>query len=65
MFGSSLPPIVCERTHMSCLGLLVYGGAQRILCCVFVLFFLQLVCPVLPVPLDYPFFIDPSVFSDV
>ena len=33
-------------------------------CCV-VGFFLRLVCPVLPVSLDCPFLIVPSVFSDV
>jgi len=41
--------------------LLSYNGVQYILCCVFVLFFFVL----LPVSLDCPFFIAPSVFSNV
>jgi hypothetical protein len=32
---------------------------------VLLVFFLRLVCPVLPVSLDCPFLIVPSVFSDV
>ena len=40
-------------------------GVQHILCCVFVLFafVLCLVCPLLPVSLDCPLLISPSVFS--
>jgi len=43
------------------------GGVQHILRCVFVLFVfvLRLVYPMLPVFLDCPFLIAPSVFSNV
>ena len=42
------------------------SGVQHILCCVFLyLFVLCFVYPMLPVSLDYPLFIAPSVFSDV
>jgi len=37
------------------------SGVQHILCCLF----LRIVYPVLPVSLDSPFLIDPSVFSNV
>ena len=76
MFGSSLPPVVCCRAHVlstSSVGelmsylrylcLFAYSGVQHILCCVFVLFFFDL-C-ILPVSLDCPFLIAPSVFSNV
>jgi hypothetical protein len=36
-----------------------------IYCVVFLFGFLRFVYPVLPVSLDYPFLIDPSVFSNV
>jgi hypothetical protein len=42
--------------------LFVCGDVRCMLCCGF---FLRLVCPVLPVSLDCPFLIVPSVFSDV
>ena len=45
-----------------------YSGVQHILCCVFVLFVFVLcliVYPMLPVSLDCPFLIVPSVFSNV
>ena len=67
MFDLSLSPIVCTR-FMSCLSYLFlfeYGGVQHILCCVFVLFFFVLCAPMLPVSLDCPFLIVPSVFSRV
>jgi hypothetical protein len=44
---------------LSFLCLFVYSDVQHILCCVF----LRLVYPVLPVSLDCPFLIAPSVFS--
>jgi hypothetical protein len=53
---------------MSCLrylSLFVYCGVQHILCCVFHLFVLCLVCPILPVSLDCPYLIAPSVFFSV
>jgi hypothetical protein len=45
--------------------LFLYSGVQHILCCVFVLFFLCLVYPMLPVSLDCHYLIAPSVFSNV
>ena len=43
IFGSSLPQVVCRRDHvffyLRYLCLLAHSGGQRILCCVFVLFF--------------------------
>jgi hypothetical protein len=45
--------------HILCL--LAYNGVQHILCCVF----LRIVHIVLPVSLDCPFLIVPSVFSNV
>jgi len=59
MFGSSLPPVVCRRALYLCL--FAYSGVQHILCCVFVLFFFIM----LQVFLDCPFFIAPSVFSNM
>ena len=57
----SLPPVVCEMVSV----LFADSGIQHILCCVFGLFFLRLVCHVLPGSLDCPFLIVPSVFSNV
>ena len=45
--------------------LCAYSGVQHILCCVFALFIIRLVYPMLPVSLDCPFLIAPSVFSNV
>ena len=45
--------------------LLAYIVVQHILCCNFWFVFLRLVFLLLPVSLDYPFFIAPSVFSNV
>ena len=62
MFSSSLPPDVCRRVHvLFTLFMFVHSGVQHILYCVF----LRLVYPMLPVSLDCPFFIAPSVFSNV
>jgi hypothetical protein len=47
--------------HYVCL--LAESGVQRILCCV--VCFVCLVYPMLPVSLDCPFLISPSVFSNV
>jgi hypothetical protein len=46
---------------------LTYGGVQRILRCVFVLFVfvLSLVYPMCPVSLDFTFLIALSIFSNV
>ena len=49
--------------HYSCL--FAHSGVQHILCYVFVLFFLCLVYPLLPVSMDCPFLIAPLVFSNV
>ena len=57
----SLPPVVCKMVSV----LFGDSGIQRILCCVFVLFFLRLVYHVLPVSLDCLFLIVSSVLSGV
>jgi hypothetical protein len=49
-------------SYLRYLCLFAYIGVQHILCCAFVIF-LRLVYPMLPVSLDYPFLIAPSVFS--
>ena len=48
-----------------CLCVFVHSGLQHILCCVFSIVLLRLVYPMLPVSLDCPFLIVPSVFSNV
>ena len=48
-------------SYLRYLCLFVYCGVQHILCCVV----LHLVYPMLPVSLDCPFLIVPSVFSNV
>ena len=53
---SYLPFVLC---------LFAYSGVQHILCCVFCFVCLRLVYPMLPVSLDCPLLIDPSVFSNV
>ena len=64
MFGSSSPPVVCRRAHvLFTLFVFVYSGVQHILYCVFV--FLCLVYPILSIPLDCPYLIDPLVISNV
>jgi hypothetical protein len=66
MFGSSLPPIVCKRTHVlfTLYGFVcAHSSVQHILCCVF--FFslrLESCVQMLPVSLDYPLLIALSVF---
>ena len=67
IFSSSLPPVVCGRAHVL-FTLFVFVcmwwcPAHIVLCFCFV--FLRLVCPMLPVSLDYPFLIATSVFSKV
>ena len=60
--GSSLPSVVCGRmSYLRCLCLFAYSGIHLILCFVF----LRLVYPMLPVSLDCPFLIAPSIFSNV
>ena len=49
---------------MSYLCLFAYSGVQHILCCSS-FDFLRLVYPMLPISLDCPFLIVPSVFSNV
>ena len=49
-------------SYLRYLCLLAHSGVQHILRCVFVLFFLRLVYHMLPVSLDGPFLIAPSVF---
>jgi hypothetical protein len=48
-------------SYLRCVCLFACDGVQHILCCVFV--FPRLVYPMLPVSLDCPFLIAPSVFS--
>jgi hypothetical protein len=50
-------------SYLRYLCLLVYSGVQHILCCVFVLFFFDL--SLLPVSLDSPFLIAPSVLRTI
>ena len=50
-------------SYLRCLYLFAYSDAQHIVCFCFV--FLRLVYPMLPVSLDCPFLIAPSVFSGV
>jgi hypothetical protein len=52
-------------SYLRYLCLCTYSGVQHILLNVFVLFFLVLCIPMLPVSLDCPFFITPSVCSNV
>ena len=62
MFGSSLQLFVGGfMFYLRYLCLFAYSGVQHILCCVF----LRLVYPMLPVSLDSPFLIAPTVFSNV
>jgi hypothetical protein len=67
MFGSSLPPVVCRKAHVL-ITLFVFVCAQwcptHIVFC-FWSVFLLLVYPMLPISLDFPFLIAPSVFSNV
>jgi hypothetical protein len=54
-------------SYLRYLCLFAYSGVQHILCCVFILFVfvLCLVYAMLPVSLNCPFLITPSVFSDI
>ena len=52
-------------TYLRYLCLFTHSGVQRTLCCGLVFFPLRLVNPMLLVSLDCPFFIAPSVFSNV
>jgi hypothetical protein len=54
-------------SYLRYLYLVAHSGVQRILCCVFVLFVfvLCLLCPTLPVSLDYPFATAPLLFSNI
>ena len=66
-FGSSLPPVVCMRDHVL-FTLFVFVcvswfPAHIVLCFCFV--FLSLVQSMLPFPLDCPFLIAHSLFSNV
>jgi len=45
--------------------LLESSGLQHILCCIFVLLVIRLVYHMVPIPLDCPFLIVPSVSSNV
>jgi hypothetical protein len=45
--------------------LFAHSGVERILCCSFCFVFLRFVYPMLPVFLDCPILIVPSVFSNI
>jgi hypothetical protein len=63
LFGSSLPPVVLRRVHdLFTLFVFVWFEWCR---CVFVLSFFSFLYPRLPVSLDCPCLITPSVFSNV
>jgi hypothetical protein len=49
-------------SYLRYLCLFVYSGVQHIWCCVFCFVFIRIVYPMLPVSLDFPFLIAPSVF---
>jgi hypothetical protein len=49
-------------SYLCYLCLLAHSGVQHILCCVFDLFFLRLVYPMLPVSQDCQFLVAPSIF---
>jgi hypothetical protein len=67
MFVSSLSPVVCRRTHvlftLFVFVCALWYPAHIVLCFCFVC--LRLVYSMLPVSLDCPFLIAPSVFSNV
>ena len=52
-------------SYLRYLCLFVHSGVQHILCCALWFVCHRLVYPMLPVSLDCPFLIDPSVFSNV
>jgi hypothetical protein len=52
-------------SYLHYLCLFAYNGVQHILCYVFALLFFVLLPSMLPVSLDCPFLIAPSVFSNV
>ena len=67
MFGSSLPQVVCRRSHVlfTLFVLFAYSGVNTY--CVFCYIHLPLclVYPMLSVSLDCPFLLAPSIFSNV
>jgi len=67
MFGLSLPPVVCRRAHvlftLFVFVCVCWCPTHTVLCFCFV--FHRLVYPMLPVSLDCPFLIAPSIFSDI
>ena len=64
---SYLPPVICRRAHvLFTLFVFVYiEWCPTYIVLYFCFVFLRLVCPMLPVSLDFPFLIAPSVFSNV
>ena len=64
MFGSSLPPVVCSKAHVLFVFVYIYWCPTQVVLC----FCFSSSCvpyPMLPVSLDCPFFISPSVFSNI
>ena len=64
MFGSSLSPVVSSMSYSRCLCLLCIVVVNKY-CVLFCFVFPRLVWHMLPVSLDFPFLIVPSVFSNV
>ena len=65
MFGSSLPPVVCECScfiYVICVCLRIEVSNAYCVVCVFFVCFLRLVYNMLPVSLDCPFFDSPYVY---
>jgi hypothetical protein len=58
-----VPSVVCSRVHVLFSFLIAHSGVHHKLCCDFVLF--RLVYTMLPVSLECPCFIAPSIFSNV
>ena len=66
MFSSSLPPVVCRKAHVQlCFLACICISYCVALCFALFVFVLCFVHPMLPVSLDFPFLIAPSVFSNV
>ena len=64
MFGSSLPPVVCRMSRFL-FTLFAFVCAQWCWTYIVLVFFLRFGYPMLPVSLECPFLIAPSVFSNV
>ena len=63
MFGSSLPPVVCNSTHV--LNTVICVCLRVVVSNIYSVVFLRLVCPMLPISLVCPILIVPTVSSNV